>query len=285
LAAALLMLLPFAGCKTKPPVTSPIVARVGDRILTADEISTWEASQHRVDVSPDARAAFIQHWVEDELLYQNARDRGLTDDPWVIEKIDDVTRKLLVSRLTEIENSQVTLPASSEIEAYYGDHIAEFVWNKPHYVAFFWKSDHRTNLENIRTGIQHRKLVPGSASEADTGRVDIQDQSTVDAEALNVITRLSLEQISQVVRVGDAYWMFKLLKKDEAGSRQAIEDVSDNISGRLMEEARNRRHDQLVRELIDKYRLDGKLEWAGSAFDKYKGIMKSNQKIGEQDND
>ena len=87
-----IMLLSLAGCKKKND--SVVLARVGDNILTEDDllkrlnVSSLKGINYRhlLDV--------INRWVNQEILYREAVEAGLRKDPEIERTIEDELAKI-----------------------------------------------------------------------------------------------------------------------------------------------------------------------------------------------
>jgi hypothetical protein len=77
-------------------------------VLTAAEVTAWELSLRQPFVPEELRIAYIRHWVEKELLYQEALRKELHNDPWAAERIEEATQTILVARLLEQEYRSVS---------------------------------------------------------------------------------------------------------------------------------------------------------------------------------
>src|SRR5690625_2798060 len=95
---SLLAVLFVAGCgRSDPP--QDFVARLGDRVLTQDELSNQLRSLSFTEDSLEARQQIIEQWLTNELLYREARRRGLRNNRDVQRLLADNERSVLVSTL------------------------------------------------------------------------------------------------------------------------------------------------------------------------------------------
>lgn len=257
------------GCK--PEFTPPrleggeggVVAKVGDRILSAEEVAAWETSL-RENLTPELRSSFIRHWVEDELLVQAAKDKGLEDDPWVEGRLDEVSRRLLAARLLELDAATLSGPSPSEIATYYAQHQGEFVRPKLSMTVQYWRAPTRTSLDRLRADLVRGRPSPRQPEDVvglDSGRFEVDDPASVDPAVWRHFGGMNAGQLGYPVQFDGGIWMFKILRRDEPGARQSLDDVRDIITARLIEEARMRRQAELVRALAADYSRTGRLVW------------------------
>jgi len=262
---AYLLTIFMIGCGREEAWEPGIVARVGDRKLTTSEVIAWEASLRQAEVPQELRSVFVRHWVEEELLYQAALEQGLMTDAWMAQRLDEITRSLLVSRLLETEYRKITPPAPSAVKAYFQKNSSEFVWPCLHLDVEYWKSDERIGMEGLRSNIQRGRragIWMGKAGSLENGHIELNGEGSTDPDVWRVVKCLVSGQVSQVLLVNDNYWVFKLIDRREPGEPQGYDDARDEIVLRLTEKTRRNVRDELVRKLVDEYHREGKLFWS-----------------------
>jgi hypothetical protein len=251
---------------TREEVWEPeVVARVGDRTLTASEVTAWEVSLRQPDISKDVRTAFIRHWVEEELLYRAALDRKLSDDAWVSKRMDELEHSLLISRLLELEYRNIQQPSSNAVNTYFQQHSKEFTWVQVHLEIEYWRSSEQQPLILLRSNIQRGRqasIWTGQAGGLNTGRIEIDGQDSASPEVWQIVSQMKVGSVSQVLYLNNEYWFFKLLDRRETGDQQGVDNVHDEVVMRLIEDTRRQIRDDLVRKLINDYRNSGLLYWS-----------------------
>ena len=258
------------GCKSKPAPPVAILARVGEKILSDEEVKAWESYLPNDKLTPELRSSFIRNWVEKELLVNAARERGLQDDPWVESRVDEIHRELLTARLLEVDAATQPPPSTKEILEYYNRHANEFIWKNLHLDVTYWRAQARAPLDRLRANISQNRpspLFPSEIATIDSGHFEIDDPSLADPIALKHFGWMGAGQLGYPVLIRGTHWMFKMERRDEAGTVQKLEDVIDIVSSRLAESARLERRNQIVRTYAEKYRKEGRLQWIESGVD------------------
>lgn len=263
-----LLIIGFTGCIRQETPVENVVARVKDRVLTASEVSAWEASLRQVSITEETRLAFIRRWVERELLYQEALSRNIPNDPWIAERLDEISQRLIVSRFIELDASRLPRPTPNQVKEYYKEHSSEFVWEHLHLEIEYWQSDTREGMDQLRArllrGTQNTDwdIVPGSLVHE---RISLNGPASTDPSIWNIIVKLKEGEVSNLVPIKDSFWIFKLINHNEAGEAKGIDEVQDEILARLTEDDQQTRREELIRNLIDKYRREGFLHWSDAA--------------------
>ena len=130
LAGIFLAAAAFAACSKSSKSSSPVVAKVGDQVITADEVK-----ERLNETSPFLRARyntverkkeFVENLIRNELLAQEAVRQGFDKSPAVKEQmkramIQELIRHQLDEKLTGADISE------DEMKKFYQTHIDDFV--------------------------------------------------------------------------------------------------------------------------------------------------------------
>jgi hypothetical protein len=132
LLSALLIVVLFSACSPPPEPTSH-VARVGNAILTQEDINDLLRDRSAFLDSADAVSQIVEQWVTNELLYQEAVDRGLRGDPDVQRLLSDNERSVLINALVSrfLEAEMGGGPDESAIQTYYEQHREKLALKEP----------------------------------------------------------------------------------------------------------------------------------------------------------
>jgi len=253
----------LAGCSSKEQSSGEIVARVRDQVLTAGDLDAWELTVSQKESNPNLRGEFVRHWVEQELLYQEALTRRMEEDPWVIQRLGELKRDLMVARMMEIEDGNISSPTQDQITRYYKDHQNEYVWSKVHYTLEYWCASDFYGLDRVRANLIKGKVpgIYGGSGQMENGRLSIEGSEDTTPEIWRVISDMNNGEISKVINSQKKFWIFRMLQRTQPGSPKDILDVEEDIKGRLIEVQRHINREDLVRTLVDDYRSSGRLEW------------------------
>ncbi len=121
----------LAGCGQE--ATRPdYVARVGDRYLTRDELAAALESLPFLQDSTEAQQQIIEQWVNNELLYQEARRRRLRNDPEVRRLLEENERSVLISAyVNRLFEDEATPPSKEALQAYFEQHRDQLRLREP----------------------------------------------------------------------------------------------------------------------------------------------------------
>ena len=126
----LMISLGFACEKKKEPVnTQPSpgdIVRVGETIFTRDRFENLLPQGQFALYAKEDKRAYINKWVDIELLYQEALRRGLKDDPRIKERIRNLEKEFLADHLLFLEMRERIQINEKEIEDYFEEHRREY---------------------------------------------------------------------------------------------------------------------------------------------------------------
>ncbi len=107
-----------------PPPDQLVVARIGDRPVTWEEVlADWRRTsggKEKLDLDDEAvRRDLVRAYVARELLFDSAKRKGYDRDPEVLRQADRLIRSLAVNRLYKEEVADKVQPTEKDLELYY----------------------------------------------------------------------------------------------------------------------------------------------------------------------
>ncbi len=194
-------------------VPSEVVARVGDRTITARQFQlNYEFGFSALKKGPDRKFSYLQSMVDELLLSMEGYRLGLDDS----ERVQNLESELLQGLLfEELLRTEVTEGISvSEDEIRDGVTRANVRWK-----FRFWAEDNLRAAQRVYDSMQvegHENVV--RARLRDSGvRLTSQDFETdyltwldTPPELLEVISDLSLGELSDPIRLNDSYYIIQM---------------------------------------------------------------------------
>lgn len=122
-----LVLVLFSGCDWKPtqPDDAVVVARVGESVLTLDELVQKDVYRSDMSVEDSTRAvrSYIQRWAKDQILVERARFNLSDQQQDFDKKVEDYRRDLLIFAYQQayLKQNLDTVFSKEEIQAFYND--------------------------------------------------------------------------------------------------------------------------------------------------------------------
>jgi len=111
----------------------PPVAQVGNKKLTQEQFNLIAFQQDRDDPDVNTLLNYVNKWVDQELLYQEAQRRKLKLTPSMKTELERIRREMLVSLFLKSEIDQIVSTSDEEVRNYYNDHQDEFTAEENYY--------------------------------------------------------------------------------------------------------------------------------------------------------
>lgn len=260
----LVALLLAAGCATEPD-RGPFVARVGDRLLTHEEVSDATSAVAGVMDSLESSRRYVDQWVTSELLYAEALRRGLRQDPDVRKRIEDSERSVLISALLDqVYRVSDAEPTRAEVESYFGSHRDQLGLLEPFVrVRYLQVSDPdsavaaRDALARVDTADTAGWLeVAYRFAEDPDGAADLASSYAAESRLFAHLPRvrealggLRAGRISPVLVDDDSYHVVQLVDRVPAGTVPRMEWIEPALRQHLQIETRKQLYARLVQDL------------------------------------
>ena len=252
---ALVATVLLAGCESSTQ-TDPVVARVDDATLTATALADQIPG---TDVTAQERRVYIDKWLQQELLYQEALDQDYGDKASVRRLIDQATRDLVVAAYLDetFEDTPIEVTAE-DIEQQY--HL---------YPERYQRKETEVHAQHILVGSQRdanslrQALRRGESFEEKARDLSLDPETHTEGGDLGFFTasqypelweacaNLSSGQISRPVSSERGYHIVRLLERKEPGTVKELVDVEQQIRVELIRERHLQRLDALITRLKD----------------------------------
>jgi hypothetical protein len=94
----------FACAGSRHVAESEIVARVGDEVLTVDDLERLDADQRKIKApSYLNKEELMEEWVRSEVLYQHALEEGLPEEKECAWRLHNSAKGIVIQRFWELE--------------------------------------------------------------------------------------------------------------------------------------------------------------------------------------
>jgi len=262
LASALLM----AACQQRDPAED-YVARVGDSYLTLREVNEALEDMPPGRDSLGARTQIIDRWVTNELLFQEALRRRLTDDPEVRRRIEDSERSVLIDALvSSVYEEEIDAPTAAELETYYQRNRERLRLREP-----FVRVRHLSALspdaaaaarEALQDAVRQNaadslwpSIVRRFADDADAART-LADTYYPERSLFNqqpavraMLRRIGVREIAPVIDSDSLHHVLQLVDRAPPGTIPELAWVEDQVQRQLLIDARKQMYARHVQRL------------------------------------
>ena len=146
-------LIVFA-CSKKRGDDSIVLARVNDQVLTANRLESVLSPQQRTS---DQIRTYIHDWVNNAILFQEAKKIGLDKDETLINKRESYFIKLVVGAYLETEASPAIDLSKENIRQYYRSNAASFIRSTDDAVLHHFITDNISDARTIQKKLKKKK--------------------------------------------------------------------------------------------------------------------------------
>jgi peptidyl-prolyl cis-trans isomerase C len=245
-----------------------VIARVGNAELTiADAKAHIDTSQVPFG---DQLQRYVVHWVNEELLYQEAQRRGIGNSDELEHQIQDARRQLIADAFVQrqVYLDDTTSVSDSVLRAYYALHTAEFIVSEDLVklnLAIFNARDRASKFsaqvmrgslwdDAIAATIQDTVAQSGLVSNV---RGQYFSQRTIfPLELWKVAAALDVNDVSFPIRTSGGYCVIQLLEQAQEGKPASLDVARDEVRDRVLIARRRQCYEDLLGTLRKRYTVE-----------------------------
>ncbi|MEE9554928.1 MAG: peptidylprolyl isomerase [candidate division Zixibacteria bacterium] len=112
-------LLLTAACSEGEKTEGTVIASVNSEVLTMEELIYQIPAEYRNQLNEEGLNNVIESWVNTELLYQRAVEKGLDEDPEIKAIIKAGTREAIARKMVDSEMSLRTFVPTAMVDSIY----------------------------------------------------------------------------------------------------------------------------------------------------------------------
>lgn len=251
------VLLALSSCRQHEAPAPVVVARVGDNVLTLEE------ARSHIDTLRGLAAAqlrdYVNWWVDTELLYQEAKRRGIDGSDQFRRQLDDVRKQLANESLLDQEVYGDSAGIDDQtMRAYHSQHNSEFpvrenmvklnvlVMNDREKASEFVAAVSRGASwpAAVRNILRDSLTAPAVLSSVD-GKY-FTERTIFPPELWKVAGSLAINDLSFPVKTQAGYFVLQPLERLRAGDAAGFEVARDEVRQRMMMEKRHRRYADFI---------------------------------------
>jgi len=248
----------------------PYVAKVGDAILTREEIAHTRSGIS--DSAQDPRR-YVNDWVVTELLFREAERRGIAESNEVREQAELARRRLAVAALLEREiYSDTSGVADSAIESFYRQNSAAFTLREEvmniSYIAFADRDEANAFRSGVLRGTRWEEAVKAIQTDSANhgGLLQLADRQyftrgrLYPPELWKLALTLPRGDVSFVLKTDEGFYVLVVHSLQRPGIIPDLGYVRNDVRNRLLIEHRREHYEKFLEELRQKTYVDIRLE-------------------------
>jgi len=251
------------------PTSGTVVARLGDRAVTMNEIDAalreLPPSVQGRFAEPKEKARFVEQYVARQLLVEAAKRSGLDRDPAVLREADQARDNILAGAYLEREVGNAGSVTAEEIKLYYNEHRGEFTQPRRFELSQIEVADEKAAkaaVKELDAGRDFAALARKVSTNAETrekgGSVGAWTEGEPLPAALGDDPELpktlgALKQGERTPPLKMKSGKFEILRADKvtSGTVQPLDEARQAIAARLRQEKMIKRQDEVLTRLRD----------------------------------
>lgn len=245
------MVLIFSCVKEKEK--GEVLAKVDDSVLSKEKFYNQIPPGWKNVLSFEEKKSFVNDWVETELLYREAKKRGLDKDAKVTAQLETIKKEILKNELLlrEMDKAKIT---DEVVRKYYEDHENDYGSEIKIAVIFVDRGDEANQIyQRIKDGedfaaLAKEKSLGPMAQEG--GVIDYfrrhSPTALISPELEEIAFSLERGEMSGVIETENGYYVIKLLGKKRLKKPLTFEEVKEDIRRNLSMIRQNTVYDSLL---------------------------------------
>ncbi len=268
----------FYGCGGgNKEIDNNIVARVDGDALLADDVFIHippEFSQH---LDREQLLRIIDDWVDEQLLTRYAIDNGAQKDAEVERKLEDAKNQIFVDFLRNRIIAQRIKVSRQDVERYYVSHQSDFVRDRSEVHALHIKVGSKALADSVKKILAVDTSFCAAAQRYSTEYYDKDScdlgwfsKSDIVPKLVRPVFSAKPDDVVGPIKIGEEYHFFKIIERENNGTVRSLEQVKDEIFGKLY----SMRFNEVFSNLLDSLRSAAMIEIDTAAIDSITFIRK-----------
>ncbi len=261
----LLCLALLASCTQGGEKKGDVVAKIDTDVITTKdvekEINALPEFAREFFKGQDGMARLVDELVKKELLYVEAKKKGLDKDEDFQRKLEEIKKNALITRLLEKEMKAVPQLTDKEVKDYYDSHKDDFVQANAvrlSQIVVKTEDDAKKVYERLQKGEPFNKLASevsmDKASAKSGGDLGLFKRGEMNQDLEKVAFSLKKNQISMPVPLKDGIHI--LVVTDIKGTAFDFDKVKGSISQQLMAKKQQDGLEKFIEGLRKNYKVE-----------------------------
>lgn len=210
---------------------------------------------------PDGTQRFVDELAKKEMLYLEAKKKGLDKDKDFERKVEDFKKITLINALLDKEIAAASTVTEKDAQDFYNSHKDDFMINSQirlSQIVVQNENDAKKVYEQLKGGADFAKLAAAMSTDKKTakagGEMGSFKKGELSPEIDQVVFRVKKGEVSAPVALKDGIHIFKVT--DAKGMIVAYDKVKGMIMQRLTAEKQKNSFDNYIETLKKSYKVD-----------------------------
>ena len=216
----------FISCSSREKTKAPVVARVGDAFLRADD------ERLEKSYSKETAVLLVNKWVEQTILYNKAIEKNFNEDSSLLKKRDVFFKDLVVSSFLEQETASNIKITKEQIREYYIKNKTEFERKEEELYVEHYSTTDIKRAKTIVSFLLTKKSTPKTTISSSLRSSNYIKKTLIHPLFGRELFNSKNSVVGPIKNSGE-YHVFNILEKYKKGSFVGLDLVSDKIYQRL----------------------------------------------------
>ncbi len=240
------------------PEALDYLVRVGNSHLSEEAFAASVPAEFRGLLTMEEKRSYVSRWVDTQLLYLAAEDRGLLADPELARRLAQQRREFIANHFLQKMLVERVLVTDGEIADYYTDHLEEYSSEYRYREIVVRTQQEARDLHDrltagrisfIRTAEKH-SLATSSRSGGDMGYLA---KGAMPPEVEERIVNMKPQEVSQPFETAWGWTIIQFRDRRQAENALDLQEVKDEILRYLTMERRRRVYGEFLDEVRESY--------------------------------
>ena len=252
--SGLLAACALAGCANRPK--GPVVARVGESVLTLDELYKSIPPEYSEYITREQVVGYVKQWIDNKVLYDEALRLKIDKEEPIRERLRRMKQDLLCAEMVSrsAASPQAAKVGDEAIAAYYNDNKGKFVreTNVAKYLQIVCgDANTAAKVRSLATADNflksRRPVLQGALARCE--ELPYVKFSDIPAELAQEIVSTKINGTTSVIRTDAGYCIVRVLDKQPKGTPCELPEVKDDIAAILAARTQNAAVERLISSL------------------------------------
>lgn len=257
----------MAGFSCRHRSQGPIVARVGQHVLSLDDLYKSIPPEYSDFITREQMINYVKQWIDNEILFQEAIRQKIDKEEPIKERLRRMKQDLLCAEMINRNSgsSQNIQISEDMIQNYYNENKSKFVRDKnaARYVQIVmedataaWNVRAQVTPDNFLYLASKYSKIPVS----DPRTVPYMNLSEIPPQIAQEISTIRVNGTSNPIKTDLGFLIIRVIDKQPKGSIRSIEEVREDIVNVLSAKTQNAAIERMLSGLRSKMVVEVHLE-------------------------
>jgi len=256
------ILISVIGCG-KSPEKGEVLVQIGDMKVTVSDFNERIANLPRryQNVIKRRKKGFLQEFINDILLYQEAVRQGLNKDKDVLKVIDEARKKILIARLLKDRIDDTIEISDEEIEGYYNNNKNKYMLPEVLRVSHILvptREQAEVIVKELENGASFEETARAKSVDPTAqngGDIGYFPRGQLIPEFERACVEIKVDETAGPVKTKLGYHIVKLTDRKEP-AQKPLTQVKEEIRSTLYTAKRREKFNRLLNDLTEKTKIE-----------------------------